>query len=318
MINLDKINTLLNRKNESFADVREELVELVGNHPYSGPFRMLLAKASKDAGHLDQRKDLFAAAAHCESRKALFELMFGESFREEARKIHKVIEEAEEVSEEEIIELVWHSNEMHPNDQNEEDKTIERETKIVAIESSLKEEMESWKIDENDKNDKKDPIDEGVEKIFSKNISPISKDQKSSNNEAEISDKIIEIQGRGDANSLFGKWLEKRALETSFGEVGDSNTQLEQGAAAIIDAFLNKKNPSIGEIRDVDSPVEEWANRGLSYDPSLVTETMAKLYAKQGQIGRARKAFKMLALKYPEKSVYFASQLKKLSNKKEN
>jgi hypothetical protein len=41
---------------------------------------------------------------------------------------------------------------------------------------------------------------------------------------------------------------------------------------------------------------------------------MAKLYAKQGQIGRARKAFKMLALKYPEKSVYFASQLKKLSN----
>ena len=77
MINLDKINALLNRKNESFADVRDELVGLVEGHPYSGPFRMLLAKASKDAGHLDQRKDLLSAAAHCESRKALFELMFG-------------------------------------------------------------------------------------------------------------------------------------------------------------------------------------------------------------------------------------------------
>ena len=66
-------------------------------------------------------------------------------------------------------------------------------------------------------------------------------------------------------------------------------------------------------VRDVNSPVEEWASKGLEYDPSLVTETMAKLYASQGQIGRARKAFKMLALKYPEKSVYFASQLKKLS-----
>jgi hypothetical protein len=41
---------------------------------------------------------------------------------------------------------------------------------------------------------------------------------------------------------------------------------------------------------------------------------MAKLYAQQGQIGRARKAYKLLALKYPEKSVYFAAQLKKLRN----
>jgi hypothetical protein len=41
---------------------------------------------------------------------------------------------------------------------------------------------------------------------------------------------------------------------------------------------------------------------------------MAKLYAQQGQMGRARKAYKLLALKYPEKSVYFAAQLKKLRN----
>jgi len=88
-MNIDKLNNLLDRKNENLADVRQELVELVENHPYSGPFRMLLAKASKDAGHLDQRKDLFAAAAHCESRKALFELMFGESFRKEARSMKK-------------------------------------------------------------------------------------------------------------------------------------------------------------------------------------------------------------------------------------
>ena len=57
-----------------------------------------------------------------------------------------------------------------------------------------------------------------------------------------------------------------------------------------------------------------WAKQGLVEDPSLVTETMAKLYAQQGQMGRARKAYKLLALKYPEKSVYFAAQLKKLRN----
>jgi hypothetical protein len=48
-------------------------------------------------------------------------------------------------------------------------------------------------------------------------------------------------------------------------------------------------------------------------DPSLVTETMARLYAKQGQIGKARKAYKLLAMKNPAKSTYFAAQLKKLN-----
>ena len=318
MINLEKINALLHRKNESFADVRDELVELVEGHPYSGPFRMLLAKASKDAGHLDQRKDLLSAAAHCESRKALFELMFGEALREEARKIHEVIKETEDVSEEELIELVWHSNEITSIEPNEDEMFIEREMAIEAIESSLKDEMERWDRDENDKKSIKEQPESGDKKIFSKNISKNIKAPDSSENKGVKPDEIIEIKGRGDANSLFGKWLEKRAKDTSFGEVGASNIQVEKGAEAIIDSFLRKKNPSIGAMRDIDTPVEEWANKGLEYDPSLVTETMAKLYAKQGQIGLAKKAFKRLALIYPEKSVYFAFQLKKLSNNKEN
>ena len=89
----------------------------------------------------------------------------------------------------------------------------------------------------------------------------------------------------------------------------------ERGAAAIIDAFLQKKNPRIGAPRDVGESVEEWASQGLLEDESIVTETMAKLYAQQGQMKKARKAFKLLALKYPDKSVYFAAQLKKISKK---
>ena len=46
---------------------------------------------------------------------------------------------------------------------------------------------------------------------------------------------------------------------------------MERGAAAIIDAFLAKDNPQIGKVRDVDSPVSEWASKGLEEDASLVT-----------------------------------------------
>ena len=70
---------------------------------------MLLAKASKEAGHLDMKKDLLAAAAHCTSRKALFDVMFSESLAQQAMEIQEEIDLLEEVSEEEFEGLVWHT-----------------------------------------------------------------------------------------------------------------------------------------------------------------------------------------------------------------
>ena len=303
-MNIQRLNSILTHKETNLTDLRDDLAELVSNHPYSGPFRMLLAKASKDAGHLDQKQDLLAAAAHCNSRKALFELMFGEDLRREAREIHKVIETEDEVSEDELLELVWHIDERKLDDETEHISS-EREAVVEAIATSLSVEMESW--------DEKEPLKEGEPEKKSNYFSHLKRSENELEKDTILDSELNEIKGAGEANSMFGKWLKIRAVETSFGDYGNPISQVEQGASAIIDAFLNKNNPSIGAVRDIETPVEEWASKGLQYDPSLVTETMAKLYASQGQIGRARKAFKMLALKYPEKSVYFAFQLKKLS-----
>ena len=304
-MNIQRLNSILTHKETDLTDLRDDLAELVSNHPYSGPFRMLLAKASKDAGHLDQNQDLLAAAAHCNSRKALFELMFGEDLRREAREIHKVIETEDEVSEDELLDLVWHIDERKSDDESEQILS-EREAVVEAIATSLSVEMESW--------DEKEPHKRGGVEKNSNYFQHFKSGENELEKDAVLDGELNEVKGVGEANSMFGKWLKTRALETSFGDYRNSESPVERGASTIIDAFLKKKNPSIGVVRDIETPVEEWASKGLQYDPSLVTETMAKLYASQGQIGRARKAFKMLALKYPDKSVYFAFQLKKLSN----
>jgi len=304
-MNISKLNELIDLKDESLAEMRDELVLLVKEYPYSGPFRMLLAKASKEAGHLDQRKDLLAAAAHCTSRKALFDVMFAESFRDQAREIHKAIELYDEVSEDELEDLIWHSDNLNNSDNTalDDEESSLREDVVEAISSSIEDELDNLIETSTPK--------ENLTKKIHINFEDKKELVKSSSIDSEEPE-IIEV---AVPNSLFGKWLSERAKVAAFGATEITKPQVERGAAAIIDSFLKIDKPSIGAMRDIDSPSIEWASKGLAEDPSLVTETMAKLYAKQGQMGRARKAFKMLALQYPDKSVYFAAQLKKLSNK---
>jgi len=45
---------------------------------------------------------------------------------------------------------------------------------------------------------------------------------------------------------------------------------------------------------------------------------MAKIYANQGAANKAIKAYKLLSLKYPEKSIYFANQIKKLQERRKS
>lgn len=74
-----------------------------------------------------------------------------------------------------------------------------------------------------------------------------------------------------------------------------------------IDDFL-ESNPKI-------SPSKSTENKDLSKSHPLatneiMTETLAKLYWKQKKFEEAKNAFKILALKYPEKSGFFADQIK--------
>ena len=274
------------------ADV-STLRELVGRYPYVGPLRMMLARASECSGDLERREDLLRAGAHVPSRSALLAYFMGPALLEEAKQVHQAVKRMEEVEEEELVGLVWHSQENslprpeddEATDQAPDEPSLEeptsRDNMVAAIASVIESEVQEWTHDE-----------------------PTEVPEESS------TVAIPEVGSEGRPQSLFGLWLQQRARETNFG----SHQRVEQGAAALIDAFLAKGDVRIGPVRDALQSTEEWAQQGLVEDPSLVTETMAKLYASQGQMSRARKAYKLLALKYPEKSVYLAAQLKKLRN----
>ena len=58
------------------------------------------------------------------------------------------------------------------------------------------------------------------------------------------------------------------------------------------------------------------AKQSLLENEHLVTETLAKIYALQGNNTKAIRAYEILSLKFPQKSVYFTTLIEKLKTNK--
>ena len=117
----------------------------------------------------------------------------------------------------------------------------------------------------------------------------------------------------------FSEWLklssnkpivrEKDEIETNK----PSNNSLNQ-KFKLIDAFI-KNNPKIKPSRE-KTPKENLAKVNANIANTLMTETLAKIYLEQKKFDKAIKSYKILSLKYPEKSYFFVDQIKKIKDLK--
>ena len=83
----------------------------------------------------------------------------------------------------------------------------------------------------------------------------------------------------------------------------------------LIDSFINNNG---GKIQLQDKPTykpetedeEDKQNEQNDYDEGYFTETLAKIYIKQGRYSKALEIIQRLNLNYPKKNAYFADQIR--------
>lgn len=82
----------------------------------------------------------------------------------------------------------------------------------------------------------------------------------------------------------------------------------------LIDRFIRQDTPDIPPKPAFFTP-QQAARKSLDDTSGLVTETLARIYEKQGNTAKAIETYRRLALKYPAKSAYFAALSKALEDK---
>jgi len=219
-----------------------------------------------------------------------------------------------------------------PESDNKEEAVTVAEPIIAIAETPKEKEIIVSEIEKQENKIEKqiNPVDENtVEKELEKALVASIVEKEILKSSEELNKEKIPQPGN------FSDWLQflKKNNGQSYNEIAEKvNRQKDKLAAAekgpqeqilkakqkqkaLIDKIIDT-NP--GLIRQKEEQKffksDYKAKESLLENEHLVTETLAQIYAAQGNINKAIRAYEILSLKFPQKSVYFASLIQKLKN----
>jgi len=262
----------------------EVLETIVEENPWFSLAHMALAKRYFDSNHSGYTDQLGKAAVYVGSPSILYDIIM----EPEQSLAHENVEpeiKQDSVAESDVVEETIEESNGEPTGPEETPEMIPTIPELDELETNL--------------------VVEAISDSIEKEVTPVSTPE-------IVDEKAVGI----DASNLssLSQWMLKRSGEVGFTSEPSSFREkltVSMSPMDLIDRFI-ESSPKITPKKVADYSTENLAKESLVEDESLITETMAKIYAQQGKLEKARRSYRLLILKYPEKSVYFAAQLKKL------
>jgi hypothetical protein len=144
-------------------------------------------------------------------------------------------------------------------------------------------------------------------------------DQKNSKQIAKLHTIAVKLEKLIDSDEKKSTVLEKTKESKQAAPAEYSIEHIEEiplkkpqqiANAELIDKFI-KEEPRIVPKPTFFDPVDS-AKQSILDNESVVSETLAEIYYKQGNLSKAIKIYKKLSLVNPQKSTYFAAQIEKI------
>lgn len=240
---------------------------------------------------------------------------------QELKKLKEEVAEEKVTQEDEKVESVTESSSQTEIEQKietpvEEDVEFVQKNKeeLKEVSSTEKETKESPKKTPAAVKDKLKALSEKVKKDAEKKVKRKKKPVGEVNHHIpseDLFDSKLGESGGAKENSeadLILRYLE--SIDKKKSKRANRKTQ-----DAILDNFI-KNEPQISRITPskvkANEPQEDFSKGSTRLKVTVVNENMAKIHAKQGNIGKAIKIYQALIVKKPEKKSYFAAQIETL------
>ncbi|WP_394974828.1 hypothetical protein [uncultured Croceitalea sp.] len=276
---LQKSDTILSPKQT------RELEGILEEYPYFQAARALHLKGLKNLDSYKYNNALKVTAAHTTDREVLFDYITTKEFTQNSI-ADSILGRILPLEEKEII-----SEEITPNPE---------------IEVFLGEEEEKSPLPQNIKD---------AEQILNPALFE-SKEEEQQIEEINNSEEDLQLGKplpftKSEKHS-FGEWLQLASPKP----INRKEESKKKKKFELLDKFIESK-PKIVPSKESDSKVN--IDDSIKIDKNqLMTETLAKVYLEQKKYKKAIQAFKILSLKYPEKSGFFADQIWKVKNLKKD
>ncbi|WP_271855136.1 hypothetical protein [Patiriisocius marinus] len=322
-MNTQKYISLLTNPQSVKTEDLSALTSIIDTYPYFQSARALWLKGLKNENSFRYNDALKVTAAHTTNRDILFEYITSKSFsqNEIARKIIQHDEAtnelevtiAEDVSNTISLELDMQMKAELKKAEAILDPTLfekkkQEVTQIIDASETLKTEKKTSELE--------------IQKI---SALPNAEIEESKEEEEEALKEVLEIDKpldfkKEDTHS-FSEWLKLTSAqpiirESNVTENDETINAERERKFDLIEKFITEK-PKLSPKVQI-SPQKNLAEPFTKSSDSLMTETLAKVYVQQKNYKKAITAYKILILKYPEKSGFFADQIRaieKLSDK---
>jgi hypothetical protein len=323
-MNLDQITAYIEDPSLLDATTLPVLKELADKHPFSSIYSLLYLNAVARFNSISLDAALNDHAYQLNDRKKLYQFI-----RTDFEAIADIISTdktdkvTEHVSASTTIDITDQSIELIP----------ELKATTVEIESIDEPVAESVpEISENNSEvtiitaDESEIIEEQIpteESTFERETSAHSLEQAYvlSDNEFEEIPKVEEKSDVVEKINIsekrsFTAWLTIQKSENTTPEIAQELVEEKQKPAKkdIIDRFIAQQ-PSISRTKQEFFSPSRKAKESLSEDALPVSETLAKIYAAQGNFPKAIHVYHQLSLNFPEKKSLFAVQIEELKKK---
>ena len=325
------------------------LSDLLKNFPYFQTAHMLYAKSLHNTNSVHYNNQLRVTAAYATDRKILHRLITRKAIIEAVEPIENIEKKNEKKIEEVVIDLIKEEVKQHQIQAVITENIVvpeiieeieETHKNIIAIEVVPEPEIEEPLSEEKGikESEQIEDLTNALEKEYISEIvdakieielqyTPLIEEKEKKTETIEtnfvlpisvpVSEQKVENEQEIAPESLsFTDWLKHFKSDSSSEELSSSEetsekTEDQLSAFELIDKFIKDEPKLTRQKTEFYSPVN-MAKQSVAEDITFVSETLAKIYVLQGNYAKAIKAYENLRLKYPEKRLYFASQIKNL------